>query len=116
MDPKEYLVTKLAGPKVAGRPVQPGDKVTLTETQARAERLSGAIVLADGKADPDDPLAGSKKLEAIRARARGLSGPGEQDDGGDGPEDPPPAPPRRSKAAPPAPADIPADPAAAAAA
>lgn len=54
VDETDYTVTKLAGPKVAGRTVSPGDKIALTEVQARAELLAGAIV-----ADPtrvEDPF------------------------------------------------------------
>ncbi len=41
-----YTVTEMAGPKVAGRRVQVGDVLDLTENAARAELLVGAIVPA----------------------------------------------------------------------
>ncbi len=78
---KTYTVTKLAGPKVAGRAVSHGQELELTEAQAASELLSGAIVEkaqnGDAKAkdrDPKaaDPFAGSNKLKDIQARALGL--------------------------------------------
>ncbi len=39
-----YTVTDKAGPKVAGRRVQPGDTLELTENAARSELLAGSIV------------------------------------------------------------------------
>lgn len=78
-DIETYTVTKLAGPKVAGIAAKAGDELQLTEAQARAELLAGAIVKggkADAKAkdgkDATDPFAGSDKLADIQARARGL--------------------------------------------
>lgn len=80
-DTKTYTVTKRAGTRVAGRQVQVGQELQLTEEQARAELLAGAIVeggkddqagKAKGGKDAADPFAGSEKLDDIRARARGL--------------------------------------------
>ncbi len=42
-----YRVTDKAGPKVAGRRVQPGETIELTENAARGELLAGAIVPTD---------------------------------------------------------------------
>ena len=72
MDTKEYTVTKRAGPKVAGRPVKKGETIDLTTHQAEAELLAGAIVPKgkDGE-EVKDPLAGTKRLAGIHARAKG---------------------------------------------
>ncbi len=51
MDTKEYIVTKLAGPKVAGRFVKHGDTLVLTEPEARLELLNGAIATDKAGAD-----------------------------------------------------------------
>lgn len=76
-----YTVTKSAGPRVAGRQVKAGDELQLTEEQALAELLAGAIVKggkdeqagkAKGGKDAVDPLLGSEKLPDIQARALGL--------------------------------------------
>lgn len=40
-----YIVTENAPPKVAGKSVQPGDELTLTDAQARFEEISGHIRL-----------------------------------------------------------------------
>ncbi|MGF3027835.1 hypothetical protein ACQVP2_34210 [Methylobacterium aquaticum] len=71
MDTSEYTVTDQAGPKVAGRVAASGDILTLTEPEARAELLAGAIVPkgADSKAAPSQ--AGTKRLADTQARARG---------------------------------------------
>lgn len=70
MQRKDYTVTKHAGPKVAGVARSVGEPVTLTEAEASAELLAGAIVPKD-KAETD-PLAGSQRLPNIQARAKGL--------------------------------------------
>jgi len=44
-----YVVTELAGKRVAGRKVRPGDTIELTETEAVTERLNGAIAPAADK-------------------------------------------------------------------
>lgn len=41
-----YTVTPLAGPKVAGRRVEHGDILDLTENAARAEILAGTLLPA----------------------------------------------------------------------
>lgn len=41
---KTYVVTELAGPKVAGRRVTKSMELQLTEEEARSELLEGAIV------------------------------------------------------------------------
>lgn len=38
-----FIVTELAGPKVAGRVVKPGDPIQLTAFEARTELLAGVI-------------------------------------------------------------------------
>lgn len=70
-----YTVTKYAGPKVAGQPAGAGDVLQLTQAQASAELLAGAIVKGgkgDTAAKDADPLKGSEKLDDLRARAVGL--------------------------------------------
>lgn len=47
---KDYLVTDKAPSKVAGRRVEPNDRLTLTDDQARFEEISGHIVLAPASA------------------------------------------------------------------
>ena len=51
-DEKEYVVTDKAPSKVAGRRVEPNDRLTLTDDQARFEEISGHIVLAPASAAP----------------------------------------------------------------
>lgn len=68
MDVKEYTVTQRAGPKVAGRPVEAGEPIFLTEAEARNEILNGAIL---PKGRSKDPLEGTKQLKDIHARALG---------------------------------------------
>lgn len=75
METKDYVVTDLAGPRVAGKAAAAGDTVTLTEAQADGELRSGAIV-PKGKGDKPSPKADevfkiTKKLEDIQARAIG---------------------------------------------
>ena len=80
MEKLEYVVTELAGPKVAGMAVERGRSLFLTEAQARSELLAGAIVRkGDGKKVPaaTDILAGSDKLPDIHARAVGKDAAGE---------------------------------------
>lgn len=48
----EYEVTDKAPPKVAGRRVQVGDKLTLTDDQARFEETAGHIRKAAVTAAP----------------------------------------------------------------
>lgn len=43
MTTASYIVTDLAGPKVAGRRVQIGETIDLTENEARSELLAGVI-------------------------------------------------------------------------
>ncbi|QRE74383.1 hypothetical protein [Methylobacterium aquaticum] len=71
MDVRKYTVTDLAGPYVAGRQASPGDEIELTEPQARAELLSGAIAEKGKEAKAEAALAGSRKLPDTQARARG---------------------------------------------
>ena len=40
---EDYIVTEKAPPKVAGRRVQPGDTLSLTDNQARFEEQVGHI-------------------------------------------------------------------------
>lgn len=75
----EYIVTKAAPPRVAGRPAKPGQILPLTELQARSELLAGAIVpKADDRKDGDPAPSGefetSDELVQIRARAKGYKG------------------------------------------
>lgn len=44
MTKKIYVVTELAGPKVAGQLVEKGAEIPLTEAEASGELLAGAIV------------------------------------------------------------------------
>ena len=44
METERYIVTAVAGPKVAGRRVEAGAILELTENAARAELLAGTIV------------------------------------------------------------------------
>jgi len=53
-----YIVTELAGPKVAGRRVSHGDPIDLTENEARAELLAGVIALP-----PEENPAGSTSTD-----------------------------------------------------
>lgn len=71
METKDYTVTDQAGPKVAGRAVEAGATITLTEPQARAELLAGAIVSAGTKPQPADAVRSQRKLADTQARARG---------------------------------------------
>ena len=41
---KTYTVTDKAGPRVAGKRVKAGDKITLTEAEALSELIFGTIV------------------------------------------------------------------------
>lgn len=70
-DRKTYLVTERAGPRVADRPVRPGDELQLTEAEARTDELAGVIV-AKGRKLAAVYAKPSKGLSAIQARARGL--------------------------------------------
>ncbi|MGX5775547.1 hypothetical protein [Methylorubrum zatmanii] len=71
METNNYTVTDQAGPKVAGRAVSAGDTLALTEPEARAELLSGAIV-PEGKQPPaEDAVRSPKQLADTQARARG---------------------------------------------
>ena len=101
-DTKDYIVTALAGPKVAGVAAETGHVLTLTEPEARSELLAGAIVLKKG--DGKEPAADAvfkttKALADIQARAIGresakVEGPAEPiDPAGDPPPPPPPPPP-----------------------
>ena len=69
-----YLVTDRAGPKVAGRRVKAKDEIRLTEEEARADLLTGAIV-EKGKALHDrlDPqkIAQAKKAAAEKEASKG---------------------------------------------
>ena len=62
-----YYVTRLAGPRVAGKRASKGDALSLTERQARAELLAGAITL--DKALIDDPWGEAAKAEAAKVAA-----------------------------------------------
>ena len=61
-----YYVSSVAGPKVACRRVKKGDKLELTEHQARAELASGALVT---KAELVDDPWGEKATAAAKAGA-----------------------------------------------
>jgi hypothetical protein len=59
-----YTVTNLAGPKVAGRRVEPGETIDLSENAARAELLAGVIapvVDEPAQAPAEDAPATEKK-------------------------------------------------------
>ena len=57
-----YIVTDHAGPKVAGRRVAAGEKITLTETEAAGELRAGTIVAAETVGeDAGTPLPDWKK-------------------------------------------------------
>lgn len=71
METKEYTVTDQAGPKVAGRAVEVGAKISLSEPEARAELLAGAIVPAGTKPQPAEAVRNPRKLADTQARARG---------------------------------------------
>ena len=78
-DTTDYTVTRAAPPRVAGRPVKPGDTLALTESAALAEWLAGAIVakVADakpGEPPPDGIFETTSALADIWARALGLAG------------------------------------------
>ncbi len=49
---KKYVVTKKAGPKVAGRAVREGDVLELTEIQAEYEKSLGALRELTNQAKP----------------------------------------------------------------
>jgi len=92
MDTKDYTVTKRAGPRVAGRPAKPGETVALTRDEAASELLAGAIV-PQGKDLPKAFTETSKKLERIRANARGEELTEPEDPAAQAETDPPPPPP-----------------------
>lgn len=52
MEKTDYIITETAPPRVAGRLVQPGGTVQLTDDEARLEILNGSIRLPDAAA-PD---------------------------------------------------------------
>ena len=52
METAAYVVTENAPPRVAGRPVQPGQVLALTEAEALYEALTGAIVPRPAEAEP----------------------------------------------------------------
>ena len=43
MEQIAYVVAEKAGPKVANRPVAPGEELLLTEFEARTELLAGSL-------------------------------------------------------------------------
>ena len=88
MDRKEYTVTKLAGPKVAGRVAAEGETLRLTEAEARGELLAGAIVEDPRRAgDPFGTTVAADALEpASKPADRAADKPGKVAAGG------PPAP------------------------
>lgn len=55
MTETRYIVTDKAGPKVAGRRVERGATLVLTEPEARYELLSGAIRPEPAKTTEDAP-------------------------------------------------------------
>lgn len=60
-----YRVTNAAPPRVAGRAVQPGDVLDLTEPAARFELLAGHLV-----AEPADPAAPVETPVPVEAAAK----------------------------------------------
>lgn len=52
METHRYIVTEKAGPKVAGRRVQVGDTLELSENAARTELLAGVIAPAPSSSAP----------------------------------------------------------------
>jgi hypothetical protein len=65
MTTSEYVVTKKAGPKVAGRRVSEGDRLSLTEDEALAELLAGVILpLITGETEAGREAA-SSDLDAV---------------------------------------------------
>lgn len=64
-----YIVTDKAGPKVAGRRVQSGETIELTENAARGELLAGAIV-PEPPASTDTPAAADAPAEAETRKKR----------------------------------------------
>ena len=69
MSTQTYYVTGLSGPKVAGKRVVKGDSVTLTEQQARAELLSGALTTDKDKVDDPFGIAAKAAAKAAAAKA-----------------------------------------------
>lgn len=63
-----FVVTELAGPKVAGRVVKPGDPIELTAFEARTELLAG--VIRPAPADPEAPVETGEAEPAKPARRR----------------------------------------------
>lgn len=72
-----YVVTELAGPRVAGRACMPNDTIELTEAEARLELIAGTIRAPETdapaaeaeRADWSDPVL-DPPAEAARPRAR----------------------------------------------
>jgi hypothetical protein len=51
-DKKQYLVTELAGPRIAGKRAKKGEKIALTAAEARCELAMGTIKDPDIKSVP----------------------------------------------------------------
>ena len=82
-----YIVTELAGPKVAGRRVAHGDTIELTEAEARAELIAGVIAphpaessaagasIASGPGEAGHDEAARRGRRNERRRREGTFGP-----------------------------------------
>ena len=63
-----YIVTELAGPKVAGRRVTHGDTIGLTEAEARTELIAGVIAPHPAESSAAAETIASEPAEAGRKK------------------------------------------------
>lgn len=75
MNVKRWSVTKKAGPQVAGRTVKPGQVLELTDHEARAEVIVGALEPAPETGAVSEPgETASKPVRKASAKAAAPEG------------------------------------------
>lgn len=84
MDKQTYVVTELAGPKVAGQRVTKGMELPLTAAEAEYELLSGAIVEKGKQLHPAYAETTKKAEKALEAATPPAEAPAPQDPGAPG--------------------------------
>ena len=67
-DRTSYRVTPLAGPKVAGRRVDHGATIELTEAEARAELIAGVIEPVGPAEAPPEPAVATDTADTGRKK------------------------------------------------
>lgn len=72
-----YTVTELAGPRVAGRAVKPGQRIELTAEEARFEVLAGHLKLADEASAPAGERPKARESETEHPEGEKPSGEGQ---------------------------------------